>query len=286
MGDEPAVAESVVETVVEAPVTEPSNFFGADGALNEGWQGSLDEDIRDEKSLMSFKNAKDLAKSYVMTKKMVGQNVIKMPSDTSTQGEWDEYHKAGGRPETAADYNLAAPEGMTPEVAAQVFPEARMEQWKQRLFDSGISQKAASKLIAEYGNDMATDLQASQHAKEEKVANVVSDLTAEWGAAYQQKMHYGDMAIDDFTGGDVDMQEKLAYLRDDSLVVQLLAHFGKFLGEGKPPSHMAIPTPSDYQDQIDTLMADPLYTKGTQPQRMKIANKILELKKKQLPEPV
>jgi hypothetical protein len=99
-------------------------------------------------------------------------------------------------------------------------------------------------------------------------------------------MHYGDMAIEDFTGGDVEMKESLAYLRNDPVAIKMLVHFGAMLGEGKPPAFAAIPTPSDYQDKIDTLMADPLYTKGTQPQRMKIAEKILALKTLQNPEPV
>jgi hypothetical protein len=99
-------------------------------------------------------------------------------------------------------------------------------------------------------------------------------------------MHYGDMAIEDFTGGDEAMKEALAPLRENEMAIQMMVHFGAMLGEGKPPNFAAIPTPSDYQDQIDTLMADPLYTKGTQPQRMKIANKILALKKLQKPEPV
>ena len=65
----------------------------------------------------------------------------------------------------------------------------------------------------------------------------------------------------------------------------MLVHFGEMLAEGKPPSATAIPTPSDYQDQIDALMADPLYTKGTQQQRMRIADKIMALRKLQKPEP-
>jgi hypothetical protein len=292
--DEPAVVtETAVEPVITpsatpvvAPVAEPTNYFGADGALNEGWQSTLSEELREDKSLMSYKTVQDLAKSNVMTKKMVGQNVIKMPSDTYTQGEWDEFHKAGGRPETAADYNLAAPEGMSPEIVSQVFPEARMEQWKQRLFDSGMSQKAATALVNEYGKDMMVDFQASQQSKDAAKAAIVGNLTTEYGAAYAQKMHYGDMAIEDFTGGDEAMKEALAPLRENEMAIKMMVHFGAMLGEGKPPSFAAIPTPSDYQDQIDTLMADPLYMKGTQPQRMKIAEKILALKKLQKPEPV
>jgi hypothetical protein len=290
MGDEPvAVAEPVAEPVVApvvAPVAEPTNFYGADGALNEGWQGSLSEELRDEKSLSSFKTVQDLAKSMVMTKKMVGQNVIKMPGETYTQGEWDEYHKAGGRPETAADYDLKMPDGFPEAIAAEIFPEAEITKWKDRLFKGGVSQQSANNIVQELAQDVLAGRQGMQQAAEAATAAIVGNLTTEYGAAYAQKMHYGDMAIEDFTGGDEAMKEALAPLRQNEMAIKMMVHFGAMLGEGKPPSFTAIPTPSDYQDQVDTLMADPLYMNGTQAQRMKIANKIQAIKMLQKPEPV
>ena len=290
MADEPVVAPVVepvvpaVEPAVVPPVT-PTAFFGADGVLNEGWQGTLEEDLREDKSLLSFKTVGDLAKSFVTTKKMVGANTVAIPTDASTQGEIEAFHIAGGRPDTKEDYNLAAPEGFPEEIKAQVFPEGRIEKWQERFFKGGVSKKAADAFIAEFTQDILADYQKIQQDKETAKAELVSGLSTEFGAAFDQKMHLGDMAIEDFAGDNQEIKENLAYLREDPNAIKMLVHFGEMLAEGKPPSATAIPTPSDYQDQIDALMADPLYTKGTQQQRMRIADKIMALRKLQKPEP-
>ncbi len=287
----PAVTP-VVEPVV-TPVT-PTEFFGTDGVLNEGWQGTLGEDIREEKSLLSFKNVGDLAKSFVNTKKMVGANVIAIPTDISTEGEWQEYHKAGGRPETVADYNLKVPEGFPEDALEQVFPAARLEAWQERFFKGGVSKKAADLFIAEFANDMIADIQTMNQAKELKATELTTGLATDWGAAFEQKKHLGNIAMNEaassmVNGKAVVNEEFKARLvqkaGNDPDIIRAFANLGEKFAEGKPPGFGAIPTPSDYQDQIDKLMEDPLYTKGTQPQRMKIANKIQELKKLLMPEP-
>ena len=284
---EPVVAP-VVEPVV-APVVapvEPTNFFGNDGVLNEGWRGTLEEELREDKSLMSFKTVGDLAKSFVTTKKMVGANVIPVPGDTSTEGEWQEYHKAGGRPETVADYNLKAPEGFPEDTREQVFPKARLEVWQERFFKGGVSQKAANQFVAEFANDMLADIKAMNQAKETELSELTSGLSTDWGAAYPQKIHLGNMAIEEGTAGNDEFKARIvAKVEHDPDLTRLLANLGGKFAEGKPPGFAAIPTPNDYQDQIDALMADPLYTNGTQVQRLKIADKLVALRKLQKPEP-
>ncbi len=303
--DEPVVAPvvepvvPVVEPVVPAaePVVAPSTDFSW-----ETWNQSLDEDLRTEKSLESFKHAKSkdeltalLAKSFVNTKKMVGANVISIPTDISTEGEWQEFHKAGGRPDTVADYNLKAPEGFPEAALEQVFPKARLEAWQERFFKGGVSKKAADHFIAEFANDMIADLQTMNQSKESEMAELKSGLATDWGAAFEQKKHLGNIAMNEAASSMVNGQavvneEFKARLVEktgnDPDIIRAFANLGEKFAEGKPPGFAAIPTPSDYQDQIDKLMEDPLYTKGTQAQRMKIANKIQELKKLQMPEPV
>ncbi|KKL76499.1 hypothetical protein LCGC14_2044270 [marine sediment metagenome] len=291
------MVEPVVESVVAAPAVEPvvspvvapvepAIHFGSDGALNEGWRGTLEEELREDKSLLSFKTVGDLAKSFVNTKKMVGANVIAIPGDTSTEGEWQEYHKAGGRPETIEDYDLKTPEGFPEELASKIFPEDRVTKWKERFFKGGVSQKAATEFINEFAQDMLVDYKAMEQAEETAKAELVSGLSIEWGAAFEQKKHLGNMAIVEGTAGDDEFKARLTEkFGNDPDFIRFSANLGKKFAEGKPPGFAAIPTPNDYQDQIDTLMADPLYTKGTQPQRLKIAEKLVALRKLQKPEP-
>lgn len=292
---------ATAETTTEAPTTTEVTtatapvYFGTDGALTEGWQGTLEEDLREEKSLLSFKTVGDLAKSFVTTKKMVGKNVIAIPGDTSTEGEWQEFHKAGGRPETVADYNLAAPEGFPEEVLEQVFPKARLEVWQERFFKGGVSKKAAEDFVAEFANDMIIDLQAMNQAKELEATELTNGLATDWGAAFEQKKHLGNIAMNEaatsIIGGQPVVNEEfkarlVQKAGDDPDIIRAFANLGEKFAEGKPTGFGAIPTPGDLQDQIDKLMADPLYTNGDVKQRMKLAEKIMTIRKLMKPEPV
>lgn len=292
---EPVVAPvepvaAVVEPAVAAPVVAPvaeTVYFGADGALADGWQSTLPEGYREEKSLTTVKDAKVLAKMFVDTKRMVGKNVVAIPTDASEPGEWEQYHIAGGRPNTVEDYNLATPEGFPEEIAAQVFPEGRLGKWQERFFKGGVSKKAADAFIAEFANDMIADMQAITQSKELEATELVSGLATDWGAAFEQNKHFGNIAINEGTEGESEefkarVVEKYG---DDPDLTRLLANLGGKFSEGKPPGFGAIPTPNDLQDQIDTLMQDPLYINGDQKQRMKIANKIMAIRKQMKPEP-
>ncbi len=287
---EEVTTETAEQTTTETQTTETQaatiNYFGTDGVLNEGWRGTLEEELREDKSLLSFKSVGDLAKSFVNTKKMVGANVIAVPGDTSTESEWQEYHKAGGRPETVADYNLAVPEGFPEEIAGQMFPKDRMEKWQERFFKGGVSKKAADEFIREFAQDMLADYKLSEQAKVTQKEELVAGLSADWGAALEQNKHLGNMAIDEGTAGDDELKVRIvSKYGNDPDFIRYSANLGKKFAEGKPPGFASIPTPNDYQDQIDALMADPLYTKGTQQQRLKIADKLVALRKLQKPEP-
>ncbi len=296
MPEETTATTETSEQTTETTATETTAaFFGTDGILNEGWQGTLEEDLREEKSLLSFKTVGDLAKSFVTTKKMVGANVVAIPTDASTEGEWQEFHKAGGRPETVADYNLKAPKGFPEEVLEKIFPKARLEAWQERLFKGGVSQKAADYFIAEFASDMVTDLQTMTQAKEAEKTELTSGLATDWGAAFEQKKHLGNIAMNEaatsMVGGQLVVNEEfkarlVQKAGNDPDIIRAFANLGEKFAEGKPPGFAAVPTPSVYQDQIDALMEDPLYTKGTQAQRMKIVEKIMAIRKLMKPEPV
>ncbi len=125
-----------------------------------------------------------------------------------------------------------------------------------------------------------------QQAKKSGMAELTSGLATDWVVAFEQKIHLGNMAVVEGAAGDDDFKARIVEkFGNDPDFVRFTANLGGKFAEGKPPGFAAIPTPNDYQDQIDTLMADPLYTKGTSQQRMKIADKLVALRKLQKPEP-
>ena len=281
-------APTPAAAVPAAPVIAPeTNYVGSDGVLSEGWQSTLPEGYRDEPSLKTVRDAKVLAKMFVDTKRMVGKDTIAVPNDSSPKDEWSEYYRHGGRPDTVEDYGLAVPEGFPPEFADKVFPADRIAKWQQRFFDGGVSKKAASQFIAEFANDMLRDMQSAKQAEEAQLTELTSGLSTEWGAAYDQNIHLGNIAIEEGTKGSAEFKDRVvAKVQKDPDLTRLLANLGSKFAEGKPPDFTNIPTPSDLQTQIDELMASPVLTdrESTIAQREVITSKVMALREKMNPE--
>jgi hypothetical protein len=278
--------EVTSETKQEETTTETTtSYFGADGALNDGWQSTLPEDYRDERSLASVKDAKVLAKMFVDTKRMVGKDKIAIPSDTSSEAEWEEYYKAGGRPETVADYAIKVPDDFPKEVVEQVFPEGRIAKWQERFFKGGVSKKAADAFVAEFAQDMLEDYKNMQLAKQQQRTELVNGLNEDWGSAFDQNKHLGDIAVTEGSNGDFEFQQRLsAKFGNDPDFVRFSANLGAKFAEGKPPNFAAVPTPTDLKAEIAKLMEDPLYLNGTKQQRDRLIAKVMALRDK-MPKP-
>ncbi len=268
----------------EAPV-----YFGSDGSLTEGWQGTLDETLREEKSLSTFKTVGDLAKSFVNTKSMVGKNTMVVPGDTSTEAEWEAYHVIGGRPDTVADYNLKAPDDFPEEVRDMIFPKGRLEIWQDRFFKAGISKKASEQFISNFAMDMLADYQGQQQVKEMERTELVSGLSVEWGAAYDQKKHLGNMAIEEGCSAmkngkmevDLDFKGRIAKkFGSDPDFIRFASNLGSKFAEGKSPNFSAVPTNTDYKEQIRKIESNPLYLKGTLEERMRLADQVMAIRNK------
>ena len=285
----PEVTTTVTPTVtpeVSSVVEKPPNFFNSDGTFNEGWQSTLPEGYQNEASLKTVTDGKVLAKMFVDTKRMVGKNTIAIPSETSPKDEWSEYYRHGGRPDTVGDYGLAVPEGFPPEIAEKVFPAERITKWQERFFEGGVSKKAANQFIAEFANDMLVDIQNQQLNEKTAMDELVGGLSKDWGAAYDQNIHLGNMAIEEGTVGDAEFKARVvAKIQKDPDLTRFTSNLGSKFAEGKSPNLTNIPTPSDLQTQIDELMASPILTdpKSLPAQRKPIMDKIMVLREKMNP---
>lgn len=286
MAEDTGIVETPAVETTPAPETV---YFGKDGSLAEGWQGTLEEGLKDEKSLGTFKNVGDLAKSFVNTKSMVGKNTMEIPTDTSNEAVWEAYYKAGGKPETVADYNLKVPDGFPEEAVEQVFPKERLSAWQERFFKAGISKKAADKFIADFAQDMLVDLKTTRQAEEQQMADLKSGLATEWGAAFEQKKHLGNIAMEEaastIKNGETIVDEEfkarlIAKAGNDPDIIRAFSNLGSKFAEGKSPNYSTVPTPADYDDQIEKIIANPLYLNGTQKERMKLANQVMALREK------
>lgn len=252
-------------------------YFGSDGTLKEGWQGTLDEGYREEKSLSTVDNAKVLAKMFVDTKRMVGKNTIAIPTDASPEGEWAEFYKAGGRPETVADYNFVRPNDFPEELYHQDYVDGV----QNILFKFGGNKKLAEALFEHEIAYKLKQVQAKTQNDELEMQTLKNGLFAEWGAAYEQRKHFGNIAIEEGASGDAEFKQRLvSKFGNDPDFIKYSANLGGKFSEGKSPDFTNVPTPANLQTQINEIEANPLYLKGTEKQRMELANKVLALRTK------
>lgn len=97
------------ESVVAGP------WINSDGSFANNWTQHLGDGM-DEPSLRDFRSVQDLARSFVHTKRLVGQKGLIPLTDRSTPEEIAEFRRQVGAPESAEGYQVAAenlPEGLS-----------------------------------------------------------------------------------------------------------------------------------------------------------------------------
>jgi len=260
MGEETGQVETEVEAEAEATTT-PTPIIGEDGKFVTNWQETLPEDIRGEKSLRDFKDVTGLAKSWVSARRMLGKDKVAIPSESSTDGEWEEFYNAGGRPKTAADYNLKRPETLPEE-----YYDKELVSKAQELFHKiGLNKKQAEALFAFNNENAMAALKNHTTGQEMAMRELEDGLHKEWGKAYEQKVHLGNVAIEQGTAGNDELKERLTqkFGNDPDFIRFAATLGGKFAEHGVKGS--LIPTPADIDVKIHELMMQDAYTNKNHP---------------------
>ena len=144
------------------------------------WRAGLPEELRAEKSLESFKDIASLAKSYIETKRMVGQrqDVPKPPTKESTPEQVAAWRKALGVPDTPAGYLSAGV--VRPESAAGEWDEQAESAFfgvMHNLHAPPAVVNAAMQFYAKMESDKVATLTREAQA-------VAQELRREWGPNY------------------------------------------------------------------------------------------------------
>ncbi len=264
-GIDPPVVEPVAP-VVTAPVPpgQSTPLVGDDGSLREGWRDTLEEDIRDEPCLKLFDSFNGAMKSVVSAQKAFGKDKIVKPGEASSEAEWDAFHAAGGRPETAGDYAFTRPENLPEEHYSQELATAAQE-----LFHKiGISKRQADALFAFNNNTAIANLATTAQDKELSDKALVDGLHSDWGNAYEQNKHLGNVAVEEGTSvmkdgaKVVDQEFKERLLKkfgDDPDFIRYSRNLGAKFKETGAVTVDLIPTPTDIQSTIDDEIAKPVY---------------------------
>ena len=240
-----------------APPAEPlAALVNSDGELREGWRDTLPEDIRGDKVFDRVSNFEGVMKSLASAEKAFGKDKIVKPNEASSDADWDAYYVAGGRPDTAGDYNLTRPDELPEEHYSQELATAAQE-----LFHKiGLSKKQADALFAFNNNNAIALLTKNAQDSELEATTLKNGLYAKWGNGYEQRKHLGNAAVESGTAGDVEFKERLlGKFGNDPDFIEYSANLGAKFQETGSPVVTTIPTPGDIQEQINTEIANKAY---------------------------
>ena len=241
-----------------APATVPINYFGSDGSLSEGWQASLPEDLRENGSLQSFTNVADIARSFVNTKKMVGERTVALPNENTSPEERAEFFNQLGRPETPEGYELARP-AQLPE--GMMYDEKRESSMLAKAHELGLT-KAQMQGLADADNAYLQSAFADHGALQAaEFESAVTSLKDEWRGDFDRNLDVANRAVREF--GLSEMLEAKG-LADDPAMVKAMHNIGLQLLESKGPDGSPATSP-DLQSQIDGIMNDlshPFHTRN------------------------
>jgi len=271
--EETGQAEVLQETT-NAPI-ENQTYIESDGTLKDGWVNLLDEDIRNEKSLATHRNIKTLAKTFVNAQRMVGKDKVAIPNENSSEGDWEAFYTAAGRPDSQDGYQMKRPDNLPEEYWNENFAKEAAG-----LFHKiGLNNKQAEALLKFNTENTLKVVNDGKIAKEQNLAELNTKLYEKWGNAYDQKIHLGNAAIEEGVDGDEEFKQRLLEkVNSDPDLIMFASNLGGKFAEHKGPNFGAIPTPADVQEQITTLEHNPLYLHGTKPERMAIADKLMKLR--------
>ena len=265
-------------STVDTSTTPPAPMVGEDGVFTDGWQSQLDESIRGDASLTKYKNVKEMAKGLVNAQRMIGKNKIAVPGETSTDSEWEAFHVAGGRPETAGDYNLQRPEALAEELYSTDMASA----FQDLAHKMGLSQKQVDAIFEFNNTNIVSGLELQATNAENTLQELKDGLVKQWGGAYDQKIELGNLAIEQGVDGDEDFKARLtSKMGNDPDFIRFASTLGSKFSEHGVKGE-AIPTPLEYDQKMDEMMHSDAYTNRRHPQHKAIVNSVFALRQRKL----
>lgn len=261
MTDEAGV--TVTEPEAGSTNTVPTQIIDENGNLVSTWRNSLDEDIRNEKSLETFKTVGDIARSFVNTKRMLGKDKIAIPNKNSTPQEWEQYYSAVGKPKTSDDYQLPVPEEMKDYYDEELVKEAR-----GMFHNLGFNQKQVDALWAFEQKRLAAGIKQLADEESQEKADAENILKEKWGTAYDERLHLANRMIAENIADDQQKEKVLAAIGNNPYVADFLANIAKKFIEHKVITDVPLPgqvTLDELQLKINEEMRTDAYLSASNP---------------------
>jgi hypothetical protein len=253
--------------MTEAMIVEPEvksagqwdagQFFNDDGTFVENWHQNLPDDLKGEKSIQTFKTLPDVIKSYVNTKKLMGDKRIAIPSENAKPEEVAEFYKAIGRPEKPDEYKFSVPDELKDYYDDEILNQARSE-----LHKIGLTKSQFDVVMALDKQRLADGIKKMAEAEQNEIVEAEHYLRAKWGDKYDARLNLANRMISE--NADLDIKDKLiGEIGNNPVVADFLANIASKFLEHKEVIAQDMTASYDIQQKIDELMHTDAYRDGT-----------------------
>lgn len=264
---------------VQTPSTEPAttpteptefnfhSFIEPNGKLKEGWKNGLPEELRGELSLDTFDSFPEAMRQTVMAQKMVGKDKVVIPTEKSTQAEWDAFYSKIGRPQTPDGYEYKAPEDLK---AVDLSPEF-VNPVLQELHKAGATKKVVDVAMNQF-HKFVKNLEASAEEAENQAFDEASQKIIETrGDTLEADQHEANLLIAENSPNEEYKEKLLEVINDNALRPYLFGfladvrkkYFGSHEGMPSGESTGTVKTPASLRAQAQEIQATPGYMDGT-----------------------
>ena len=225
-----------------APATPPS------------WKDSISEDFRNDPNIEKFTEIDALAKSYINATKMIGQDKLVIPTNNSTEDQWNEVYEKLGRPESADKYTL----DINSEVVSM--DEGAVKSFAEQSHKLGLNNKQAQGILEFYKNNMEGTAQQSKIDTETAQTQSEQQLRQEWGRDFEGKVKQaGALAKANINPEVLDMQlQDGTRIGDHPEIIKGFAKIAGMMSEDKILSSESenTNTSKDIESEISAISND------------------------------
>ena len=298
------IKRKLMNIVLREGEGEGEDGGGGGGGGGEGevsWRDGLPEDIRDNASLVDFKDINGLAKSFIDTKSAMG-NAIRVPGEDAGDEARTEFNAKllaaapnlmlkpdFDNPEQSAEFfrSLGAPDAVggyeLPEVEGLNYPEERANVLRKAALEVGATKKQFTGMMK-----IAMEADAAAIvARNEQLAEGMKELKTEWGMAYDTN-HKTAILMAEKTGAPESLVEAMKNGQTGPDVFKWLQSLStKFGPEGQQMLNQEdggaekASIPAEAQAQIDEIMANKKhpYWVASDPGHKAALDKMIKLQK-------
>jgi len=225
------------------------------------WYDNLSEDVRNNPTIQKYNTQEDAHKAHLELASMLGHEKVALPKDENDTVAIEAFNRAIGVPNEATGdqgYNLVAPEP----ISGMEQMEFGSDQFKEIAFKYKLTPAQAQGLQNEYV-ELLTGIKTKAEADYLVAVNQSkTDLTKEWGLAYDGKVKLAQSVMNKFAGSKENFEYINAKIGADPIALKMFAEIGANFSEGalgNLGNHQSTftKTPAEAKIEYDTIMNDP-----------------------------